>query len=440
MKVIPSKVAEVLKEHGLEKTCDVGNPINTDDDLADSFFRAGWDLALETGLLYTNTERIIKVEEEELRNAMREYEEDVCIGAPGTQDAVVVKHRKLEDVYPLVNICGALGNTVTEDMHIPILMSFAQHRETDTLIGGLTTTSYGLTTKVGEPTDYYQGIVMAHDQREAARRVNRPGIAISVVGLCGTPIGMAAMFPEVQRGDFSSQPAISELKVSSSELIRVAMCLRLGLVDKAFHHPMIGGYAGGPEGAAVMRVASSLLLVAVYQTPWTDSTCTDVRYVGANTSREAVWANSVSCQALAKNVGCVTGGLSRPVAGPGTRMLLYESAVAALNETTSGASSLFGPNIQTPFPNYLSGLEAKFSSHLTRTLCKTRFKREDANDIAKKLIPKYEDRLKNPPKGKPFQECMNIKTLKPTKEWRDIYLEVERELIDLGIPLCTRVQ
>ena len=62
-------------------------------------------------------------------------------------------------------------------------------------------------------------------------------------------------------------------------------------------------------------------------------------------------------------------------------------------------------------------------------------KRSDVNEIVKKIIPKYEDKLRNPPKGKSFTECYDIKTLKPTQEWLDIYLKVKKEAIDLGIPL-----
>ena len=62
-------------------------------------------------------------------------------------------------------------------------------------------------------------------------------------------------------------------------------------------------------------------------------------------------------------------------------------------------------------------------------------KREDANEIVKKLIPKYEDRLRRPPKGKSFPECFDVKTLKPSKEWLDIYQRVSKEFEDLGVPL-----
>jgi methylamine--corrinoid protein Co-methyltransferase len=78
-------------------------------------------------------------------------------------------------------------------------------------------------------------------------------------------------------------------------------------------------------------------------------------------------------------------------------------------------------------------LECKFNAEVFKK--SAGLKRSDVNEIVKKLIPKYEDNLKNPPKGKSFTECYNIETLKPTQEWLDIYRKVKKEAIDLGIPL-----
>ncbi|CEO87973.1 hypothetical protein SSCH_1380001 [Syntrophaceticus schinkii] len=61
--------------------------------------------------------------------------------------------------------------------------------------------------------------------------------------------------------------------------------------------------------------------------------------------------------------------------------------------------------------------------------------RKKANEIANVLIPKYEDRLYDPPKGKSNRECFDFSTFTPTKEYQDIYNKVKQECIDLGIPL-----
>lgn len=48
VKVIPQTIMAKLKKYGLAKTCDMENPINCDDELADQFYKAGYELALES--------------------------------------------------------------------------------------------------------------------------------------------------------------------------------------------------------------------------------------------------------------------------------------------------------------------------------------------------------------------------------------------------------
>lgn len=59
LNLLPRKVSDKLKEYRLSGTYDPDNPINTDDELADTFFKAGFELALEAGLLCQDTERIM---------------------------------------------------------------------------------------------------------------------------------------------------------------------------------------------------------------------------------------------------------------------------------------------------------------------------------------------------------------------------------------------
>jgi methylamine--corrinoid protein Co-methyltransferase len=60
-------------------------------------------------------------------------------------------------------------------------------------------------------------------------------------------------------------------------------------------------------------------------------------------------------------------------------------------------------------------------------------KRENANEILQKLLPKFEEKLVNPDRGKPFRECYDLKTVQPLPEWSNKYDEVRKELEELGI-------
>ena len=80
IKIISTKVREKLKEYGLEGTCDPQNPINTDDSLADGFWRAGFDLAADIGMLCLDTKRIIKFTVEEIKDAIKSAPSEISVG------------------------------------------------------------------------------------------------------------------------------------------------------------------------------------------------------------------------------------------------------------------------------------------------------------------------------------------------------------------------
>ena len=129
----------------------------------------------------------------------------------------------------------------------------------------------------------------------------------------------------------------------------------------------------------------------------------------------------------------MTLGVNSQVSGPCTYELLYESAVGCIVDTVSGCAAQFGNRTAGGrFINQQSPLEQKFAAEVLKS--SAGMKRGDANEMVKALIPKYEGILKNPPKGKSFLECFNLNTLKPTKEWQEIYNNVWKELEDLGLP------
>ena len=195
---------------------------------------------------------------------------------------------------------------------------------------------------------------------------------------------------------------------------------------------MIGGYSGPPEGAAVSAIAFFILERPVHQAVYGGCGAYDLRYLG-NCGRDALWANTIVFQAVSRNTHLLTETIINEVAGPCTDMLLYESSVGLMSVSVSGASMSIGPrSAGGKYTNYVSPLEAKFCAEVFKSCAG--MKRSDANEIAKALIPKYEDRLMNPPKGKSLTECFDLETLKPTKEWQDIYDRVWKELGDLGLP------
>ena len=56
----------------------------------------------------------------------------------------------------------------------------------------------------------------------------------------------------------------------------------------------------------------------------------------------------------------------------------------------------------------------------------------DVNDVLNKLIPMYEAHYTDAPAGKTFQECYDVKTVKPTQEYLEVYDKAVATLRDIG--------
>ena len=61
--------------------------------------------------------------------------------------------------------------------------------------------------------------------------------------------------------------------------------------------------------------------------------------------------------------------------------------------------------------------------------------RKDANELAKKILPKYEEKLASPDKGLPITECFDLQRQQPKDNYIELFNRVRNELIDLGMPL-----
>jgi methylamine--corrinoid protein Co-methyltransferase len=153
---------------------------------------------------------------------------------------------------------------------------------------------------------------------------------------------------------------------------------------------------------------------------------------GTAASREALWPANISIIGMNNNADCVEYCYYFAAAGPCTEMLLYEAAVKTISAVASGYDMLHVPMASAAAKkDHISPLEFRLSSEVAHAV--TGINREDANNFVNELLKKYEHNLKNPPEGKSFAECMNIKTLKPTAEWLDVYGRVKKELRNIGI-------
>jgi methylamine--corrinoid protein Co-methyltransferase len=432
-RIVPLEIKRILKEHGLTGVCAPENPVNTDDGLVDDFWEAGFELALSTGMLCLATERIIKFTEEELKEALRNRPSRLTLGSGS--DRVVIEPRKPEDKKPPITTMTPLGITFSEDLIIPVCQAIAQYRVVDIVISPCLLTFHGRICRGGTPYETlwgkYEGLLV----REATRRAGRPGMPAWGVESSPTEYGYLGGYGAPGSFDPSWAIAIallpSPLKTDYSLLHKVAHAINWGAPIESGHWTMIGGYEGPPEGAAVGALAAHVLQCAVMQPTVIQSDILDVRYFG-NCGREAIWANSITVQARSMKTNTLPFGVTSQVSGPCTDMLLYETACISVAEVSSGICMVMGTRpTGCRFPDYASGLENRFCAEVVKASAGLR--RGEACELVKALLPRYEDRLRRPPKGLSFPQCTDLKTLQPTPEWQAIYEKVWKELENLGL-------
>ncbi|MFV1950021.1 MAG: monomethylamine:corrinoid methyltransferase [Anaerolineales bacterium] len=433
VKRIPKAVREKLEEYQLKGTCDPENPVNMDGELADRFYKAGYEMALELGMLCETTDRIIKVSEGELIASLEKAPAKITVGTG--EDATVMKARKPSDPYPTM-FGASLGITTSEEVWPALTEGIARERAVDMLEGGSLKSIYGLDVIPDAPSETLVGFEQAKQHVEIRVKAGRPGMggigqisAVTEYGQFGG-YGIPGALPIT---DLSLILFPSELKVNYQTLHKVVHTLNVGGMIFAGSPAMIGGMPGPPEGAVLSCIACALLQYPILQADVGGGEIYDIRYL-SNVNRDGIWALSVTHQALSRNTDLLTHGIANQVSGPGTKELLYETIVGVSTIAASGAAFSTGPrSAGGKLEDYLTPLECRFCAEVSHAA--SALSLEKVNEIAKILLPKYEDSIKDPHIGKIVHEVYDLEKFQPKPEWQQVYDEVKQEAIELGLPL-----
>ena len=430
---IPGGVREKLKQHRLEKAFTPDDPVNRDDSLADAFYQAGYELALDLGMLCENTERIVSISKEELDDTLDALPGEIFVGEG--EDGRLIRARKPED--PSLMIYGAsMAITVSEEVWEPLTEAIAREPEVDILNGPslihVRGRRYGSATPFETYVGYYNGI----KSREIRNRVGRPGMggvgcqsAVTEYGHLGS-YGLPGSYPPT---DLAVCLFSSEMKIHYPVLHKVVHTLNNGGYVFAGSPAMIGGMPGPPEGAVLSAIACALLQYPILQAHIGGGEIYDVRHL-TNVNRAGLWALSVTHQALSRNTRLLTHAIANEVSGPVTEALLLEGLAGVATIAVSGTAYGAGPRpAGGKLHDYLTPLECRFTAEVAHAA--SGMSRESVNEMVKSLLPRYEKCIKDPDVGKPLQLAYDIDTMTPSQEWLDIYHRVKAEAIGMGVPM-----
>ncbi len=164
---------------------------------------------------------------------------------------------------------------------------------------------------------------------------------------------------------------ISELKVNFEMLNKVALTQQFGCLRNPYWTSMIGGFAGGAEGAAILCVAHALNAVLIYRVGGAGYcvVATILQNPPVATARQPLWARNAAFQAINNNMNMICGGGGLTEAGPGTEQQLWEIAAMATTISSGGAHVIQGiRKAVMKRPMQGSGLEPRWEAEVAQGL------------------------------------------------------------------------
>jgi len=433
---ISPKVKELAEKYSIKYEAD--EMIPDDDAMADRLFAAGMEFAVDLGLYVLDTQKVVHFSELEILRYLENYRTPQVLGYG--KDQVVLNPRRPEsDVPPLV-IGGAAGSSMTEgEAYTKHMMNFAMEPTVDLIANGNPQYVEGREIRPYSPLEVHGAIQEVAWIREAIRRTGRPGMPMFVAPGCAAsaPPAVAIIDEErgLRKGDFMYAALLTEMKSDYDRLIRAVSAVENGINVATLTAPMIGGWAGGPEGATICG-AAEVILGAISHS----STIVVLHPVhislknGATTHRQTLWIESIVGQAVSRNSTFPIGQNVFLDARAGTYEVLWEAAANAIVAVSSGQHTGPGPSGITGGDDVdmISGVELRMLGEVSRAV--TGMTRKQSNEIALKCLAKYEPTLGNPPKGKRMQDLYNFEKLTPNDEWLDMFEKVKLQLREWGVP------
>jgi methylamine---corrinoid protein Co-methyltransferase len=426
-----------LLEQYPEIKYDEGEIVPSQDSLADQLFEAAVELATRVGLFIMDTGRVVHFTRGEILTALDRLPAEQRIGAG--KDEKVVCSRKFESPDPLLVIAGPTASPLAEgDAFVRIHQSYAQEEVVDLLSTGHPMTIQGRDIKATSPMEIQAAISDVAWIREAMRRANRPDMPMETGPAIATfATSVAAAISEeigIRRTDLGVVAMLNEMKTDFERLNRHQLFTQQRVDTLALVDPVIGGYAGPPEGAALVGLAARILSVVTYGSKaGIFHPCHMNLKLGTTSHPMTMWVQNVVGQAATRNSGIVVFANVFTSARCNTKMILYEIAANTIGIVASGCH--VGPGVGgavgSEYLDSCSGLEARFMGEVAHAT--SRLSRQQANEIVKQILPKYVDDLQSPPQGSRFQDCYDYWTLKPSDEWLGKYHQVREELIEFGI-------
>ena len=408
-------------------------PVNSDDGLADAVWNAAVEVFLSTGIYNKSTHRVIEFAREEISEALLGLPGGYTFGAG--KDARPFIARKIEDPRPPFMLYSP-DITYDEKDHFKACVAYLKEPLLDGICAPILENFFGHKISSHSPTELGGSLMHAMNLKEAARLVGRPGIHLVAVGTAEADSSQIHVSNDrygIQTTDSRLVASITELETDNEMMNKAVHYQQYGCYSGNLAGAIYGGYAGGAEGTAVLQTAYHLMGTLLYSSHFEQNFPFHLKF-GSNTGREMLWIVSVYSQAIARNTKMPQTSNGFGNAGPGTKMLYYETAAHALASTVSGANLWEMAPARNKYHNRGTPLEARLAAQIGYGAAMSGLTRKDANRIVVSLLEKYEKDIPEAPLGKTLQEMYDLDKAAPRPESLDQFNEMVKELKTMGVP------
>ncbi|UCG06695.1 MAG: monomethylamine:corrinoid methyltransferase, partial [Desulfobacterales bacterium] len=432
MKSLIPNVRDIVNEY--EIILDKKNPITSDDAMADRLYEASIELLARTGIYCQDTNRVIQLDRREILKSVQQFREGQARFGEGKDCRTFISRLPEDKTLPWLHLgTGIVASS--EEIAMAQVEGYGSIFEANSVSVPAFSHVRGMPVTGGSPLEVYASIATVQTARKALWRCGRPGLPImNLLSSSTTAMGtIAGSYPTfgLRPSDGCLIDVLAEMKVNYETLNRLAFIQIINGNIGSTAVPILGGYAGGAPGTALVKTAYYLVGMHMFQGTYHLTLPIHFNF-GCNSMREALWVFAISGRAASRNTRYPAIAIGFAAAGPCTRMFFYVAATTILSQVPSGYAG-----IQTPHPakavvdDAVTPMEAKFTVELTRAI--TGMQAHQANELANRLLEKYEDDIANAPQGKKYQECYNLKTQKPSEEYIQLYDEVVEEMIQMGL-------
>jgi len=398
-----------------------------DDATADAVFMAGVDLLADVGLYHLDTHRVIKYSREEILEFVNERKQHPGRAVFGLgDDEMTLAYRTGDDTRSPTLYAGSWG-AVDEELFIPLAQSFAQEEMNEGLGISCGLARLGnIEAKAGTLSEIHVGLWEQRQLQEVLRRVGRPGLNMGLLSTVSTVGAIMECIRPGLREAHNTQIGVHilpEQKLDWNRLLLSHFCEDRGIIPWQSAMSMIGGLCRDAADAAVSLVANMLGQMSYAHGP----TCSlfPNHLDGSWASRETNWAVSAAARASERNIrlaiGSAIAGISQ---ADGTPFGFLQAAASATVYTSSGLSYAWVGGG--------TGLEARFIGEIMNV--KAGMDAAKANELAKAIMVKVDERISQVSGPVLFYEKYDIKKVKPKAEYEAGLLAVKEELASIGMP------